>query len=90
MAEDAGSKNGTLIRGRRITRERLSDGQILELETLSCSSGRLFARTTRLRCSTAATCRGGDGLATLSPAIRRRARALACGGRVPGAGAASR
>ena len=86
VAEDPGSKNGTLLGGRRIARERLSDGQILELGHTF-----LLFRAALPAHDAPALLDGRDlrpeavGLATLSPAFAselERLRAVAAS-RVP-------
>jgi len=81
MAEDAGSKNGTLIGGRRITRERLSDGEILELgNTFLLFRAALRAHNTPTLLDGRDLRPEADGLATLSPAFAselERLRAVA-------------
>lgn len=86
MAEDLGSKNGTLIDGRRISREQLSDGSMLELgHTFVLFRAAVAGRESNDVLEASQLLTAPEGLVTLSPAFAgevERVRAVAAS-RVP-------
>jgi DNA-binding NtrC family response regulator len=76
-AEDAGSKNGTFLDGRRMTREELADGALIELgHTFLLFRAALAARH-RADIVDARPLLATPGLATLSPAFAEEVERLA-------------
>jgi DNA-binding NtrC family response regulator len=72
VVADAGSKNGTLVNGQRITRAQLSDGDVIE-----CGGSFLMLRRTAGPVADLAAPAGPiESLRTLSPALERELAAL--------------